>query len=149
MKLKWNWGWALTLVFIAFATHISILVYKCTQQQYDLVSADYYNEELKYQDKIDGAKNAKQLTPVQLVQTGEELSLQLPKELNGHALTGQVWLYCPANAAYDYKAALQVNDEGVMMIDKKKLADANYTAKITWEAGDTKYYNEQPLTIAK
>src|SRR3954447_23751050 len=114
MKLKLNWGWALTLVFIAFATHISILVYKCTQQQFDLVSSDYYNEELKYQDKIDGMQNARQLTPVQLEQTGDEVSLQLPKELNGHALIGQVWLYCAANAAYDYRAPLQVNKEGVM-----------------------------------
>src|SRR3954452_2338030 len=149
MKLKLNWGWALTLVFIAFATYIGILVYKCTQQKLDLVSSDYYNEELKYQDKIDGMQNAKQLTPVQLVQTSDGLSLQLPKELNGHALTGQVWLYCPAHAALDYKAPLQVNNEGVMLIDKKKLADANYTVKITWEAGETKYYNEQPLTIVK
>lgn len=149
MKLKWNWGWALTIVFIAFAAHISILVFKCTQQQFDLVSNDYYNEELKYQDKIDGMKNARQLTPVQYVQTDNNVSLQLPKELNGHALTGQVWLYCAANAANDYKTPLQVNSEGVMLIDKKKLADANYTAKVTWEAGETKYYNEQPLTIAK
>jgi hypothetical protein len=149
MKLKLNWGWALTVVFIAFAAHISLLVYKCTQQQFDLVSSDYYNEELKYQDKIDGMKNAQQLTPVQLVQTGDEVSLQLPKELNGQALTGQVWLYCAASAANDYKAPLQVNSNGVMLINKKKLADANYTAKITWESGDAKYYNEQPLTIVK
>ena len=147
--MKWNWGWALTFVFIAFATHIGVLVYKCNQQQFDLVSGDYYNEELKYQDKIDGKKNAEQLTPVHLVQTGNEVSLQLPKELNGYKLTGQVWLYCPANAAYDYKAPLQVDEEGIMLIDKKKLADANYTAKITWETGDTKYYNEQFITIAK
>ena len=144
-----NWGHKLTIVFVAFALLIGTMVYKCTQQKLDLVSSDYYNEELKYQDKIDGMQNAKQLAPVQLVQTGDEVSLQLPKELDGHSLTGQVWLYCAANAAYDYKAPLQVNEEGVMLIDKKKLADANYTAKITWEAGDTKYYNEQPLTIVK
>jgi hypothetical protein len=149
MKLKLNWGWALTIVFIAFATHIGLLVYKCTQQQFDLVSSDYYNEELKYQDKIDGAQNAKQLTPVQIVQTSNEVSLQLPKELNGYSVTGQVWLYCPANAALDFKAPLQIDENGVMLIDKKKLADANYTAKTTWEVGDTKYYNEQPLTIEK
>jgi hypothetical protein len=147
--MKWNWGYGLTIVFIAFASNVGFLVYKCTQEKFDLVSADYYNEELKYQDKIDGMQNAKQLSAVQLVQTGDVISLQLPKELNGHALTGQVWLYCPANAALDYKAPLQVNDEGIMLIDKKKLADAKYTAKITWEAGDTKYYNEQSLIIAK
>src|SRR5690242_13425679 len=112
MKLKLNWGWALTIVFIAFATHISLLVYKCTQQQFDLVSTEYYNDELKYQDKIDGMRNAKQLTPVQLIQSDNKLSLQLPKELNGYTLTGQVWLYCPANAALDYKAPLQVNEQG-------------------------------------
>ncbi|TKK71750.1 hypothetical protein FC093_01635 [Ilyomonas limi] len=147
--MKWNWGYGLTIVFIAFASNVGFLVYKCTQEKFDLVSADYYNEELKYQDKIDGMQNAKQLSAVQLVQTGDEVSIQLPKELNGHALTGQVWLYCPANAALDYKAPLQVNEDGVMLIDKKKLADAKYTAKITWETGDTKYYNEQSLTIAK
>ncbi len=73
----------------------------------------------------------------------------MPKELAGNTLTGQVWLYCPANAALDYKDSLHANKEGVMLIDKKKLAHANYTAKITWQAGNTKYYNEQILAINK
>lgn len=149
MKKKWNWGYSLLVVFVLLAAHISYLVYLCMQEKFDLVSSDYYNEELRYQDKIDGANNAKRLSAVQLSQTGDEVSIQLPKELNGDNLTGQVWLYCPANASLDFKQPLQVNKNGVMLIDKKKLADVKYTAKITWQAGDQNYYNEQIFAVNK
>ena len=147
--MKWNWGYTLTVVFIAFAAHISYLVYRCTQEKFDLVSADYYNQELRYQDKIDGAQNAKKLDTIKLTQTPAELSIQLPQQLDGKTVTGEVWLYCPANAALDCKQPLQVNKEGCMLIDKKRLAPVIYTAKISWQEGDIKYYNEQKLAIKK
>lgn len=149
INMKWNWGYTLTVVFIAFAAHISYMVYKCTQEKFDLVSADYYNQELRYQDKIDGAKNAQKLNAVTLTQTSGSVCLQLPQQLDSKTVTGEVWLYCPANAALDFKHTLQVNKDGCMLIDKKNLAPVTYTAKISWQSGDTKYYNEQKLAVNK
>ncbi|MFZ8343681.1 FixH family protein, partial [Staphylococcus aureus] len=53
-----NWGYKLLLAFISFALIIGILVYKSINTKYDLVSTEYYKDELRYQDKIDGSGNA-------------------------------------------------------------------------------------------
>jgi hypothetical protein len=113
----------------------------------ELVSKEYYNDELRYQDKIDGANNANKLSDIQISQTVENVSIQLPKELNGLAVTGEAWFYCANNSLYDRKMPVQVNEEGLMKIDKRKLAKAYYRVKLNWQNGDEQFYNEQTLQI--
>lgn len=144
-----NWGYKITIVFVAFAVLIGTLVYKCTQQQYDLVSEDYYAQELKYQEKIDGSKAAASISPVKISQTTSDVVIQMPEELKGLSLTGDVWLYCANKASDDVKLPLQLDANGIMEIDKKTIAGSKYTAKISWSSSDTKYYKELPLIITK
>jgi hypothetical protein len=142
-----SWGNKLLLVFVGFGMLITTLVYKCMQHNFELVSKDYYNDELRYQDKIDGVHNANKLSNVQIAQTPEEVSIQLPKELNGLATTGQVWFYCPTKASDDRKIPVEADDNGMFKIDKKKLARTNYQVKLSWQTGDDKFYNEQSLEV--
>src|SRR5690348_3477734 len=122
-----TWGNKLVLVFVAFAALMSTLVYKCMNQKFELVSKDYYNDELRYQDKIDGMNNANKLSTVALVQsTNDDVQITLPKELNGLAATGSVWFYCPTSAVNDRKLTLQVNEQGTMNVRRGLLAAANY-----------------------
>lgn len=142
-----TWGNKLIIVFILFAVLMSTLVYNCMNQNFELVSKDYYNDELRYQDKIDGVNNANKLTTVQIGQTGEEVCVQLPKELNGLATSGQLWFYCVTNASNDRKIPVVVNEDGKMLIDKRKLAKTNYQLKLNWQTGNDKFYNEQSLLV--
>ena len=48
-----NWGYKILLVFAVFVAGILFLVYKSSNQKMDLVTTDYYEKELKYQQKID------------------------------------------------------------------------------------------------
>jgi hypothetical protein len=144
-----SWGYKVTILFVGFAVMIGTLVYKCTQQHYDLVSADYYDQELKYQDKIDGSKQAAAISPVTISQTENDVVIQMPAELKGEAMQGEVWLYCASNAADDIRLPLQVNYDGIMHINKGKIAGFNYTAKITWNSDNINYYKELPLIVSR
>src|SRR3954471_1809897 len=126
-----TWGNKLLLVFVGFAFLIGTLVYKCMQQNFELVSKDYYNDELRYQDKIDGANNANKLSSIQIAQTSEEVSIQLPKELNGLVTTGQAWFYCATSASNDRKIPLATGGDGITKISKSKLARTNYQVKVS------------------
>ncbi|MDZ7847906.1 MAG: FixH family protein [Owenweeksia sp.] len=55
--MKLNWGTGIAIVLILFAISMGYAVYKAVQQNYDLVTTDYYAEELAYQEKIDQKKN--------------------------------------------------------------------------------------------
>jgi hypothetical protein len=143
-----TWGNKLVIVFLAFAGLMSTLVYKCMNQNFELVSKDYYNDELRYQDKIDGMNNANKLSGVTLTQAAtDDVVIKLPKELDGLSATGTVWFYCPTSSVNDRKIPLQVNDEGVMSVQRGLLAATNYLVKITWQIGDDKYYSEKLLAV--
>lgn len=142
-----NWGNKIAVVFIAFATLIGTLVYKCMNQNFELVSADYYNDELRYQEKIDGMNNANKLSNVELSQSTDEITIRLPKELDGLAVQGEAWFYCAPNSLHDRKIPVLVNESGIMKIAKSKLAKSPYLVKLSWQNGIEKYYNEQNIRI--
>jgi hypothetical protein len=52
-----NWGYKIAITFILFGALIIFMVVKSFQQNIDLVTDDYYQEELKYQQQIDKLEN--------------------------------------------------------------------------------------------
>ena len=142
-----TWGTKLLLVFVAFALLMSTLVYMCMKQNFELVSKDYYSDELRYQDKIDGMNNVSKIGNVVIKENGDKVSIQLPKEVQGLALKGQALFYCTVNSTHDRNIPLEVNDEGLMLIDKTKLVKANYKVKLNWQIGNEQYYTEQNLSV--
>ena len=44
-----NWGYKILTVYIIFIAGILFLVFKSSNQNQDLVTKDYYEQELKYQ----------------------------------------------------------------------------------------------------
>ncbi|GEO12173.1 FixH family protein [Segetibacter aerophilus] len=142
-----TWGTKILLVFVAFALLMSSLVYMCMKQNFELVSKDYYKDELRYQDKIDGMNNVNKIGNVVILKDGDKVSIQLPKEVQGLALKGEAFFYCTTNSKNDRNIPLEINDEGLMLIDKTKLAKAYYTVKLNWQIGNDQYYTEQNLLI--
>ena len=51
-----NWGARIALLYGGFVVLIVVLVTKSMREDFDLVSADYYNKELAYQNVIEAAK---------------------------------------------------------------------------------------------
>lgn len=142
-----NWGNKLVLVFVLFALLIGTLVYKAMHTKYELVSKDYYKEELRYQDKIDGKNNAAKIGRVAVTQDAEAVLIDLPAEMKGRKVEGEAWFYCKTDAQKDRKIALQTDTGGRQVILKKQLARGAFELKLNWQAGDEKYYTEQNITV--
>lgn len=53
-----NWGWKIAIGYTAFALFILYLVYRTTGVEFELVTPDYYAQELAYQGQIDKRKTA-------------------------------------------------------------------------------------------
>jgi hypothetical protein len=56
--MKLSWGYKIMFVYIAFVAGMGFLVFKASSQKFDLVTKDYYDQELKYQQVIDQAANS-------------------------------------------------------------------------------------------
>lgn len=138
-----NWGNKLLITFIVFGGFMSFLVYKSVTTKFDLVSKEYYKEELAYQQVIDGTKKANALAgKVSITNNEKFILLQLPKELNGQNVSGKIWFYCAADAAKDRKIDLKPDADGKQLLKKNMFFPVNYTIKIDWTSNGEHYYNE-------
>jgi hypothetical protein len=146
--MTFNWGHKLTIGFMAFATMIIYLVVQSMHTKYDLVSKEYYKEELHYQQVIDGTSRANQLSNrATITQENDQLIIQLPKEMEQKVITGSLLFYSADNAQKDKTLPLHVNDNAMQTIDSRSFIPGNYTAKIRWESSGEQYYTEVAITI--
>ena len=78
MKLRFTWGTGIFLAMLAFMIFILSFVYKSIamdEYQHELVSEDYYKEELHYQEEIDKLNNSNSLSQnIELVNSKEGIN---------------------------------------------------------------------------
>src|SRR5688500_5500774 len=118
--MTFNWGHKLTIGFMAFATMIIYLVVQSMHTKYDLVSKEYYKEEMHYQQVIDGTSRANQLSNrATITQENDQLIIQLPKEMEQKVITGSLLFYSADNAQKDKTLPLHVNDNAMQTIDSR------------------------------
>jgi len=143
-----NWGNKLLLTFVVFACGIFYLVYRAMHVETELVSKEYYKDELKYQQVIDGTNSANGLSAkVLITQKQDSISVQMPAEMKKVKVSGSIWFYCAADAKKDQHVAIELNSEAVQLIDKKLFRPGNYTVKFDWDNNDKHYHSEEPMTI--
>ena len=142
-----SWGNKLVVVFILFALFIGTMVYKAYNTHFDLVSKDYYKEELRYQDKIDGMNNAAKLRDVRISESASAITIYLPKGQNGDSLKGEAFFYCITDEQNDKKFPLLVDSSAILVVPKSTLKKGPYQLKLNWVKGKETYYNEQKLAI--
>lgn len=143
-----NWGHKLAIVYIAFVLFMFFLVYKSSQSDFQLVTKDYYKEELAYQQVIDGTNRANELsTSLSIEQQQGKVIIQLPAEMKGKTTEGEIWFYCINNNKNDVRLKLAVNEEGKQVIEAGILNAANYKVKINWKADNLNYYSEKSVSI--
>ena len=143
-----NWGRSLILVFIVFAAFMGYLVYRASGTHFDLVSKEYYKDELRYQDKIDGFRNAAAMEAVQLrVDSTGILQIRFPEQMKGKPVQGSLWLYCKTDAGKDLHIPLAEDTTGMRVINLSGKASGKYQAKLHWEVLRVPYEFEQEIII--
>jgi hypothetical protein len=144
-----NWGNKLLITFIVFIGGMSYLVYRSVHTEFQLVEKEYYKSEIAYQQVIDGSKAAEQLsTPVSIYQTAQGIAMQMPNEMKGKALDGNIWFYCAYEQKNDKHFPIQLNENGLQLISIGLVTPGNYIVKISWQYNNKTYYTEKAITIS-
>ena len=111
-----NWGTKIILVFAVFVSGILFMVLKAGRYNMDLVTADYYEQELKYQHTIDAVERTNALTTkINCSVKDQQIDIQLPAEMNNVQLDADVWLYCVADKNRDLKKKFSTSDGKIAM----------------------------------
>lgn len=141
-----NWGTKIAFLYLSFATMIGVMVYKSVTQSVDLVAPNYYEQELKYQDKIDGINNLKaQSNAIFIDQKEANVTFSFSKEMG--TPRGRILFFKPDNAASDFETEIKTDNEGFQTIETKDLTKGTYLVKIDWKIGDKKFFKEERISI--
>jgi nitrogen fixation protein FixH len=145
--LKIGWGTRIALLYGGFVLVIATLVIGSFRQDFDLVSSDYYDQELRYQEVIDAGKNQADLSgAVALAEAKDKIVLTFPREFAGRTLAGTVTFYSPVDATWDRTFDISAADNQ-MTIPVGQLHKTAYNVRIKWSAGDKSYYQETAVSI--
>jgi hypothetical protein len=135
-----NWGWKITIVYMGFAAMILTLVYKSTQENYELVTTDYYKKEQLHQGKIDAARRAKsENQTVQCLVNKNGVQIIFPSE--AQKSKKDIEIYCPTDQSKDQVHTIEQNAIAL------SLAPAKYLIKMSWKVHQLSYHQEKSIWI--
>jgi hypothetical protein len=143
-----SWGIKIAALYIAFAGMIVFLVFRTSRENIDLVTDDYYQQELQYQDRIDQNTAANKLgaQPVVRISDGQ-VEIIFPDSVVKQGISGQAVFYRPSDASKDLVIELNTDSEGVQAVDLARFITGSYQLKLNWVSDGQPYYFETQLYI--
>lgn len=142
------WPIGIIAAFGLFIALTAVFVAKAVASRTDLVTHDYYEEELRYQDRLNQLRRtAPWQEQIRVTWADGELKLLMPAEHAAARVTGKLVLYRPSAADHDAEWPLSLNDQGEQRIPAAELAPGLWKARLHWSVGGESYYFDQPLVI--
>jgi len=143
------WPIAITGFFVIAILFIITFIAFAMRQREDLVSADYYEREVRYQSQLD-SMNRSQTLAAQAVVTFEPaqqvIVVTLPAAQTQGA-TGNIHLYRPSDARLDREVPLALNAEGIQRLNAKELRDGLWKVRVKWSVDGKDYFVDQPVIV--
>ena len=147
-----RWGIGIAAVYIAFAALMLAFVLAASLQRTDLVADDYYDQEVKYQQRIDQIKRSQESTrkvEVSYQRAAQQITLQFPSVLDGNEVSGNVVLFRPSNASLDRNYSIQLDEQNRQQFSTENLIAGNWRLMIHWEYQGEQFFSEELLTIGR
>lgn len=145
-----NWGNRLTLVILVFMAIMAVMVVYSFRQDLNMVTDNYYEKDLKYQEQMDKIQNTKMLIEkprVQYRSADKILTVQFPENLLHHPISGEIHLFRPSDYKMDKSYKIELDDRGVQFINTAELLIGEWTVKLSWNDGHQSYYDEIEVFI--
>ena len=146
-SMKLNWGTAVFIAFGLFMIFITALVVKTYQYKIELVSEDYYRQELQYQEKINKMNHVTDAHKITWNLDPDFLVLTYPKGIRGENLKGKIEFYRPSDSSKDLIVPLYLEEGGKQYIKKGLLTTGLYKMKIEWMVKGVDYYTEEDIYL--
>ena len=146
--MKINWGTGIVIAFVLFIAFIMYFVINMNlnkKYDHDLVTEDYYQEELLHQNEIDKVNNAKKLKEnVSWKKTDDGILISFPKDLDYTNIMGNVFLYRPSNKKVDFEIPISLSDH-YLLIPKTSLLNGRWNIKVDWKYNGKSYLYKESI----
>lgn len=140
------WPYAIIMVFVLFGLYIGYFIYQSTKYDVNLVSENYYEDEINYQERIASIERSQPYKNEYRIEPGAtSISVHLPSSIT--ISSGNITFYRPSDAHRDIKIKLHANMSHTINIPKNKIGDGHWMVKASIMSNDERYYFEKPLNL--
>ena len=122
----------------------------CSRHPADLISPNYYEEEVRYQGQIDRLQHTQEraaLASVTYNPAGKQITISLPPEHSRAKPSGRIQLYRPSAVNLDRQLKLDTTPEGIQSIDAATLLPGLWKVRVSWTLANRDYFIDQRIVI--
>ena len=143
-----NWGLGIAVAFGVFVTAILALVYTAMTKDVDLVSEQYYDRGIHYQDQINTVRRTQALdeSPAIVASPGD-ITVRFPSRFLNSGVSGRIVLYRPSDRHKDLSLPLAPDTSLCQHIPTATLTHGFWKIQVSWKAGVMDYYSEMPVVV--
>jgi len=143
--MKMSWGIKIILSFVIFAAGIITMVAISISKSTDLVSENYYEQEIKYQDQIDLLKNSREIDKSISLTYADNLIIINSGGIK--SLKGEMHFYRTSNAAKDFKIDFSPDENGMQTLTASNLDKGLWKVKMSLKDSSSKFFVEKSIFI--
>ena len=144
--MKISWGIKIIISFVIFAAGIITMVAISMSSTTDLVSENYYEQEIKYQDRIDILNNSVELDRDIVIDSDRDgFLIKISDPQSRPDLKGEIHFYRTSDAAKDFKTEFNPDINGQQRIYSPELDKGLWKVILSLADGNRKYYVEKKV----
>ena len=136
--MKLNWGHYIAIALGCFMTFILTLLFTAGDSGHAMVTEDYYEKELTFQNEIDAEKRALALDEkpnLRLQANG--MVLEFPETITD--AEGTIYLMRNNDETKDVLLPIKLNHKNEMLISSVDLIDGEYELFLKWKSQNKEY----------
>ena len=146
--LKFNWGTGILVSLILFIVITIILTVIFMNRRVDLVTDNYYEKTLTYQNQIDTYKRTADLKDkVSFNYADNKINLSFPDSILRRFNNGKLYFYRPSDSRKDFTVPIRLDNKGSQIVSTTKIDKGYWKVEIQWTMNNQNYLMEKSVLV--
>ena len=145
-----SWPYGIALFYGLFVLAMLGAWYFSTFHTPDMVEDNYYEQSIRYQEKIDQMNNARSLEkePLLTFETARRrFIVKMPASFTGKSINGTILFFRPSDSKLDFRVDLSLDENLEQVVDLPNIYPGRWEVRLSWSDGNTRYYLEKIIVV--
>lgn len=144
---KTLWPYAVTAAYSAFFLGMASLVVFAVRNPSDLVSKDYYRQEIEHQQRIDSERRAREDAHPPVMRYDQHRNAFVVEFPSKAPDAGTLTFYRPSDAKLDRVVPIDLDEHLRQSVDLTDFKNGLWRMRLEWTRQADKYFMEQVLVL--
>ena len=148
--MKFNWGTGLIIAMVLFMVFIVSMVAYVSNKSVELVSENYYEQEINYEDRIVATSNGNEHKEnITISNPNGNVFVHFNDEAISNEAKGEIHMYRANNKEMDVVVPFSNLKNNQIIIPNTDVQAGKYNVQISWQENDKNYYVAKSIVVEK